>query len=179
MQTRSTQHGFTLVEMIVSLVILGVVAMVGTLGMAEVMRSYVMTSDHSSMSQKTQVALARMYLELQHLAEVTASGDTTITYRPRFTFAQGVLAPAVIAYNAGAGTLTLDGNVLLDNVQQFELRYCTSSDLACNPTASFDDELTQVIEVNVVVGGADTNGTGDRVPRVFQTRVQPVIFHFS
>ncbi|MCA1986525.1 MAG: prepilin-type N-terminal cleavage/methylation domain-containing protein, partial [Desulfovibrio sp.] len=91
MQTRSTQHGFTLVEMIASLVILGVVAMVGTLGMAEVMRSYVMTSDHSSMSQKTQVALARLYLELQHLAEVTASGDTSITYRPRFTFAQGIL----------------------------------------------------------------------------------------
>ena len=62
MRIQATQRGFSLVEMVAALVILGLVAAAGTMGMAEVMRSYIMTTDHSRMVQKTQVALGMMYV---------------------------------------------------------------------------------------------------------------------
>ncbi|AGW14400.1 PulJ/GspJ family protein [Megalodesulfovibrio gigas] len=177
MRIRATQRGFSLVEMVAALVILGMVAAAGTMGMAEVMRSYVMSTDHLRMAQKTQVALSRMYVELQHLAEVTAGTQTSITYRPRFKFADGVLNPVTLTYTND--NLLLDGDVLLDNVLGFTLRYCTTSDTTCNPTSSFNNATTEVIEVEVTVGGADTGGGSGRSQRTFTTRIQPVIFHFS
>lgn len=177
MQHISRQQGFTLIEVIATLLILGFMLAASTVGFSQVIQGFVQTQDHSDMVQEVQVAMTRIYYELQHIDSISASSDTAITYRPRFNFTDGVLPERTIQFNAGAGTITFDGAILIDNVTAFQLAYLEDSFIVSNSTSSFDDDETEVIEVTITVGGAILDG--NRVQRTFVTRVQPTVLHFS
>jgi prepilin-type N-terminal cleavage/methylation domain-containing protein len=70
------ERGFSLVELIASLVIAGILAVALTTVVVTAMDGYVLSRDTADISQKAQLAMARMRMELLHVSSVsTATAD--------------------------------------------------------------------------------------------------------
>ncbi len=132
------ENGFTLIEVIVSLVLIGVMAAVAGMGLVAITQSYVFSQQNNKTSLKAQVALAKMVKEIGSLgiepcttltaAAITTAQTTSISYT--YT-CNGTITNHTIAQS---GTqIQFDGITLVDIVNAFNLAYF---DNAGNTTAT-------------------------------------------
>jgi prepilin-type N-terminal cleavage/methylation domain-containing protein len=161
------QKGFTLFEVIVSLVLMGIMAVGLTLGLVKVVQSFVFAQEATEVSQKAQLAMARIKKELTDATTVTTSNGTTINYTRSYS------PPSCInqdgcsfrIYQSG-NTIYLQGispafdaQILIDNVSalisgQSFLAYknTTGATLDCSTSCSLDN-LSQIeVSFNVTYG---------------------------
>ena len=154
------QKGFTLVELIVTLVLVGIIGTFTTLFMYTGLNGYLMAKDTSEGALKAQIALDRISLELRDIDTidlVTFTNDTRIDYT-------SVTLPGnrQILYNGGVISLGIDGlaHALLDEVSDFTLRMIPAD---LNYFADNRNEV-QAIDVSFNVGDID---------RTFNARIFP------
>ena len=154
------EKGFTLVELVVTLVLVGIIGTFTTLFMYTGLNGYLRAKDTSEGALKAQIALDRIGLELRDIDRVTDfNADTNVDYN-------SVTLPddRRIRYAAGNGEilLSVDGteNLLLDDVQTFTMTI-TPKDLNY-----YDDKVSEVeaIKVSFTVG---------EITRPFRTRIFP------
>ena len=62
-----SQRGFTLIEIVVVIVVLGIMALMGSFGLERAMDGYNLARENSQISQKAQIALDRLAIELSHI----------------------------------------------------------------------------------------------------------------
>lgn len=154
------QKGFTLVELIVTLVLVGIIGTFTTLFMYTGLNGYLRAKDTSEGALKAQIALDRISLELRDIDNIdlaTFNNDTRIDYT-------SVTLPGnrKILFNGGVISLDVNGtaNALLDEVSDFTLRM-TPQEL--NYFADNKDEV-QAIDVSFKVGD---------IERAFSVRIFP------
>ena len=154
------QKGFTLVELIVTLVLVGIIGTFTTLFMYTGLNGYLRAKDTSEGALKAQIALDRISLELRDIDNIdlaTFNNDTQIDYT-------SVTLPGnrKILFNGGVISLDVNGNAnaLLDEVSDFTLRM-TPQEL--NYFADNKDEV-QAIDVSFKVGD---------IERAFSARIFP------
>jgi prepilin-type N-terminal cleavage/methylation domain-containing protein len=154
------EKGFTLVELIVTLILVGIIGTFTTLFMYTGLNGYLRAKDTSDGALKAQIALDRISLELRDIDRITdfnddANVDYTSTTLP---------AARRIRYDAGDGEvlLSVDGNenLLLDDVGSFSMS-ATYKDLNY-----YGDGVNEVeaIDVSFTVG---------EIERPFRTRIFP------
>lgn len=153
-------NGFTLVELIVTLVLVGIIGTFTTLFMYTGLNGYLRAKDTSEGALKAQIALDRISLELRDIDNIdlgTFSDDTRIDYT-------SVTLPGnrKILYNGGVISLDVDGNVneLLDGISDFKMRMIPAE---LNYFADNKDEV-EAIDVSFKVG---------EIERLFSTRIFP------
>ena len=154
------EEGFTLVELIVTLVLVGIIGTFTTLFMYTGLNGYLRAKDTSEGALKAQIALDRISLELRDINSVSDfNADTNVDYT-------SVTLPAArrIRYDAGNGEILLsvggNENLLLDDVPTFSMT-ATYKDL--NYYGDNVDEV-EAIEVSFAVG---------EIGRLFRTRIFP------
>lgn len=109
------QKGFTLIELIVSLVLLGVIGTLAGFGLTSAMEAYFFSRNNSEMVQQAQFGLNRIRLELIHMDGVTSAAPDTITYtnttrNPGNTCTIARLGDQItFAVGGGAPSVLLDG----------------------------------------------------------------------
>jgi prepilin-type N-terminal cleavage/methylation domain-containing protein len=155
--------GFTLIEVVASLVVLAVVVGIGTLFLENVVKGYGFAQSHAHLAQKGQTAIMRLVGDFCRIQSIDASsGANTITYTADFssegtvatefhTVAVGVLDPTTLLY---------DGDVLIDRVSAFALRY-----YAADGQTEVGPSVSRLVQVTLELEGA--GGTTSR----FSTRV--------
>ncbi|MBS3731771.1 MAG: prepilin-type N-terminal cleavage/methylation domain-containing protein [Desulfobacterales bacterium] len=119
------RRGFTLIEIIAALVILGALGVVGTMALAKMVESYQWSKDNAHLSQKAQVAMTRIASELSYATDVKISGNTirydaeypdgTTSARNRIGVQGGQTVLRLSVDNAPLG----QGYILADNVTEF------------------------------------------------------------
>ena len=77
---KKSSAGFTLIEVIASLVIMTIVGAVAAMGLVQGIKAYVMTRTSSETIQQAEYALNRLKLEFMNIDTVTAAGADTITF---------------------------------------------------------------------------------------------------
>lgn len=122
---RRSSPGFTLVEIIASLVLVGLMASVTGLFLVSVMKSYETATMAAEGALKAQVAIDRIYIELMGIDSdqgVTVTTNTSIAYR------HAVLTPTqnrALTYNSSQNRIELtvgsDTYPLVDDVATFSL----------------------------------------------------------
>ena len=120
------EEGFTLVELIVTLVLVGIIGTFTTLFMYTGLNGYLRAKDTSEGALKAQIALDRISLELRDINRVSDFNDDTNVDYTSMTLPDD----RRIRYDAGAGGddgkifLSVGGieNLLLDNVPDFSMR---------------------------------------------------------
>jgi prepilin-type N-terminal cleavage/methylation domain-containing protein len=145
------QKGFTLVELIVTLVLVGIIGTFTTLFMYTGLNGYLRAKDTSEGALKAQITLDRISLELRDIDIIdTFTDNTTIDY------ASATLpGDRQITYNAVAETISMDVdgsvNLLLGDVQSFTMT-ATYADL--NNSGDGNNEV-EAIDVSFTIGEID------------------------
>lgn len=131
--TRNREKGFTLLEVIIVLILLGIVSAIAGMGLVVVAQGYVSANLNSTMVEKGQTAITRIVKELGDCT-ITAGGATSVTFSRQSDGTSHIFS---WAGTPGDPLILSDSNnnsdVLIDNVRSFALVYY---DIGGNPTAT-------------------------------------------
>lgn len=157
--------GFTLIEVVVTMVLFGIIALVAGMGIVSFAKGYVFTRDSTHMAQKAQLAMARLNREFMEITNIAARDDTQPDPHVIYDNISGRHAIAKdgnvikMFFNLSSGTVTLPpsgDNILIDNVDGLTLSYFKDF-LAGQPWLLTDDMdlLTAIrFDLNLIgVGG--------------------------
>jgi prepilin-type N-terminal cleavage/methylation domain-containing protein len=78
---KKSSAGFTLIEVIASLVVMTIVGAVAAMGLVQGIKAYVTTRTSSETVQQAEYALNRLKLEFMNMDTVIAAGADTITFK--------------------------------------------------------------------------------------------------
>ena len=135
--TGNSEKGFTLIEVIVSLVLLGILSAIAGMGFVVVAKGYVFAKLNSEMVEKGQTAITRMVKELGDCT-IIAGNPTSITFNRR---SDGTLH--TFSWEGASGNpLMLDNDTLIDNVNDFALVYYDNAGKIVTATAASQVEIT-------------------------------------
>ncbi len=120
--------GFTLIEVIATMVLVGIMAAVAGVGGASYVKGYIIARDNRDYVQKAEIAMARISRELRELKNITLV--QTSPTRIRYTrLAEDSSTDSTQTLEQVGDTITLNGDTLLDNVPEnsFTLSYFQGS----------------------------------------------------
>jgi len=165
----SNEKGFTLIEVIVTLILVGITAALAGMWIVSVANGYIFAKMNASTVQKAQLAMTRLTKEFSAISSVTSGNSGQIVY----TRPDSNLNPVSVTVSSGGGLLQIGGNTLTDSVSGFTLRYCSNSELnqaSCPrvtwaPTGATDP--SKIIEIELRLKGADNTDS------IFTKRVAP------
>lgn len=119
------ETGFTLIEMIASLLILGVLATYLSLGVAQVIKGFFSARDNAETALVAQTVLTRLSKEFSSIDQVSAGSKTSITYS--MVKNGSSIAGQTLSWAGTANApLYLNGSILTEQVKDFELTYHNS-----------------------------------------------------
>ena len=167
---RSEEKGFTLIEVIVTLILVGITAALAGMWIVHVASGYVFAIQNANTVQKGQLAITRIAKELNAIQSIASSSDTSIV----FNRADNTGNPAGIAVtiSKNGNTLQLNGNTLTDNVSTTApepfLNYCDDNLTSpiCSSSWSTTPNARIIIVTFTLTGASDT-------PSKFTIRAKP------
>ena len=134
--------GFTLVEIVVTMILLGIMGAIAGMLISQGAQGYVTTKTNNTLSQKTQLALDRMVLEFEDISAISAvteSDTSSICYTLRYydgvadntidvNRCIGRVGSQIKIVDGAAPPTAGTGSVLIDNVNAFRLDLYSFSD---------------------------------------------------
>jgi prepilin-type N-terminal cleavage/methylation domain-containing protein len=124
---RKREDGFTLIEIVVTLVLVGILSAFVGLFMTTFMKGYFMVKNNSDTAMKAQMALDRISLELRDATAFSVLTDNSlVTYKN--TQMDPLGADRTIKFvGSNLYLSTPANNILIDNVQAFTLSATTGN----------------------------------------------------
>ena len=132
-RTIQTDSGFTLLEVVISLILFGIMAVVAGMGIVSFTKGFFFAKENYHTAQKAQLTMARLNRELMEIIDIAAKDDDT--QPDPYIIYDNVLGRHAIAkngsiikmFNLSSGVTSLppieDGNILMDNVDTLFLTY--------------------------------------------------------
>ncbi len=160
------QLGFTLVELIVVIVVLGIVGSMGAVVVRDGMLGYLRGREMTSADWQGRLALERIARELRDIAPSSGGVDNIAAAScgsASFVFSDINAAP--ISYTQSANTLLRNGQPLADNVSGLRF-YCLQSD---GQTYTTTPAAVYYVTVSMVIATTNTSAT-------YRTTVKPGSF---
>lgn len=152
-RTSTRDKGFTLIEVLVCLVLIGVMGAIAVMGFTAMAKGYVFARENAQMSLKAQVTLAKIAREIEsnHIATYTlkSADDTAVSYTRD--------DPSVTHVIALAGAeIRLDGLTLVNGVHSLAIDYydCCSAKLE-TPVSAADLLRIRRVDICLRLRGAD------------------------
>ena len=137
---RNNKRGFTLIEIIATLVLVGVLSSIAVLFMGNVLKGFTTVKNNSSAALKAQMALNRVSLELKDLSSLYSLTDNvSITYENSLGDNRTIKFAGSNLYIS-----TPTDHLLIDGVSNFSLSatYDNMYNMAANDVAFIDIGFT-------------------------------------
>lgn len=164
-----TARGFTLIEIILSMVLLSMVGLVFVAAMTYATQTYLFAVDMVEITQKSRLALTRAFIELQ---EMNGPDDGNRANDDGNDFHFVDRNGNSMRLQRTGGQVLLNGNLLIDELGEYGsenlLNFSTETGGTWNPASDDFDELYE-IEIRIILDAdfADTD-------RTFVTTVNPL-----
>ena len=165
-RSRQRALGFTMLEVVVVLVLVGLLALFGTQMLTSVARGYILARSSDAVAQKAQIALQRMTNEFSYITIINTGASTRISYNANFNDAED----HTIALSGNTITYTVSGTpyILTDSVATNGLNFTYYNTFNSSPTTT-SSSGTNIIEIRLSMHGADWDSG---VTQDFTTRVK-------
>lgn len=168
---KNRQKGFTLIEIIVTLIVVGILASIAGMGIVPATRSYLFSRDASAMAQKAQAAYARMGRTLLNISDINSS-NTNAT-QLEVTIDRQTAASVTETFLFSGNTLSLQTGgsgpfyPLLDNLANTSGFTYLQNDGTNWTTANDEADLSRIlVNINMIAtGGQTVPFSGSFVPR--------------
>ena len=160
-----TKKGFSLVEVIVVMLLIGIIAAVAGTGLVKVVQGMVFTKKNAAVIQKGQIAMTRLVKEFTNIKISGIDIDPVYTNAASIKFTSikdGVEGSHTV--KLAGNTITFDGDILTDQVNGFILNYYDSYD---SPAQTTWQSSRRIIEITIQLKGASD------VVSDFKARVKP------
>lgn len=145
----SKNSGFTLIEVIVSILLVGLLSVFAGMGVAVVIKGYSLTEKNAEVASKGQLAMTRLIKELKHINSVSSGTSTTLSFT---SYKQDISSPHTVSWSGSS--LFLDGDPLTDIVAGFDIGYYDTYNGAKQVLWSAN---SRVIEITLSLSGANNN----------------------
>jgi len=172
--TINNKAGFTLIELIASLVIFALMFTIAGMAIVMAARGYMITKENAHMAQKAQLAMTRMNRELMEITDVIAKDDAQSYIIYDLIGGRNALAKdnttIRLFSDIGSQTTLPDmsaGDILVDDVAGFALTTNKGGGPWVPGTDNIGDLST--VRIDLVMSRADS-GVGDKT---FTTTVRP------
>lgn len=106
----SNEKAFTLIEVIASMVLMGILVTIVGLGLVQISKGYNFARQNSETVQKVQIAMARIVKELGAATSISAATATSITYTRPTTITNTILI------DNSDSTVKISGGILINKV---------------------------------------------------------------
>lgn len=150
--------GFTLIEVIMSIVILSIISAIAGMGFVSMINGYVLAKKNADTVQNAEIITARLAKELSSTTSITSGNQTSLTL-----LSKSVDQTLVLSWDSGTQKLSLGTDVLANQVASFNLKYLEKYDGADGE--SYLPASTALIKITLSLTGADNVAT------IFEERV--------
>lgn len=120
------QKGFSLIEVIAVLVLVGVMAAIAGMGIVKGVQGYLFAKSNAALSEKANMAIARINRELLECYNCTGTAGSSVTYP--FINPLGERSFSLDA----AGSVKINEDVLINNVNLFSMTYADDGSIIVN-----------------------------------------------
>ena len=121
------QKGFSLIEVITVLVLVGIMAAVAGMGIVKGVQGYLFAKSNAALSEKANMAIARINRELLECYNCTGATDSSVTY-PFIN----PLGERSFLFDTEGNNVQINGDVLIKNVDSFSITYAADGSIAVN-----------------------------------------------
>ncbi len=157
--------GFTLLEIIIVLLLVGILSAVAGMGLVTGVKGYLFAKENAPTAQKVVLAISRLSREFQEIYNVTNTynnSSSSLTYE----HVDGFRSVALVGGGINKEIKMLDGttlpnqitgDTLINNVNSFSIAYCKyGQSTNCTWTPSEPASLLARIKVTLVINRADS-----------------------
>ena len=145
--TNCNNRGFTLIEVIVSLVLVGIIGAIAGMLLVQISKGFVFSKKTAATAQKGQITISRLVKEFSSITSISSGTATSIT----FTRDPGVTH--TISWAGANNPLLIATDIVTDNVNSFNLQYYDSYNDP-SPSPSYLPS-TAMIEITLELKEAD------------------------
>lgn len=177
MNNINNTKGFTLIEIIVTLVLVGILTAVAGLWISQAAGAFILAQQNVETMQKGQIAITRLIKEVNVIGTVSSGTPTGITFMSYGSNVDtgggaGSLTTRSICYSAGTVSINDSGDctgaaTLVDNVLNFSLKYYAAYNGVGVGQGGWISGSTRLVDITLTLNGA--GGT----PMDFTARVYP------
>jgi prepilin-type N-terminal cleavage/methylation domain-containing protein len=145
--TRKNSAGFTLIEIIVTMIVLSIITVICSRILGAGLTSYVAAQNISDADWQMRIALESMTREIRNIrsdSDITAATATTLSFTDNFNSA--------ISYTYSGNTILQNSQILADGVTAFAFTYYTNAAVVTT-TAS----AVSAVQLNVTFAKNNTS----------------------
>jgi prepilin-type N-terminal cleavage/methylation domain-containing protein len=155
--------GFTLIEMIVVLVLVGILSAIAGIGLVQGVQGYIFARENAEISQKAQIVMARLSRELQEVSIIYSYSSTSIVFKNTYgDYALAKVGSEIRIIEGQTAPTASTGDVLVDGVNSLTLTY--------DPSTFSDIKTLATIRVDLVLNRTDSSGVSTAS---FTTQINP------
>lgn len=156
------KNGFTLIEIIVTMLLVGILAAVGGTAIVQAIKGYVEVKENSATTQKAQMAMSRVTREITEMMNVySAASNTTLSltgtgncYSTTDCVRTIGLDNGAVKIASGSGTALANGDILISNVGSFTLTYYNGAN-ATSTWPTGNDRNLSAVKLEMTISRAD------------------------
>ena len=153
------KKGFTLIEVVTSIVILSILGTIAGIGFVSTMNGYIIAKGNTDTVQNAEIILARLAKELSSTSSITLGNQTSLTFCTNSTYtytaANPVCPPSSLLTLSwdNKSILSFGPDTLANNVASFNLSYLDKFDTTGLTT--YSPASTAIIKITLGLTGAD------------------------
>jgi prepilin-type N-terminal cleavage/methylation domain-containing protein len=141
------KRGFTLIEIIMTIVILSIISAIVGMGFVSGINGYVLAKKNADTVQNAEIILARLTKEFSSTTSITSGSQTSLTF-----FSKSVDQTLILSLSNQE--LLLGADVLANNVASFNLSYFDKFD-DVTASVTYLPASTAIIKITLNLTGAD------------------------
>jgi|GEM_PF-980533 len=164
------QSGFTLIEVVVTLILVGIMATFAGFGIVAAVKGYLFAKNNTVIAGKAQVGLARMTRELTDLRTITSASAASVVFdkvSDEVAIGQSGTEIKIAKGNVGTGPDYTSGDVLVDQVTPGGLSFAYQKG---TQTWTPSDDINQLSHIIITL---TMSGAGEGSNFTFNTIVNP------